>query len=291
MPNGERYVTKREFDKAIAELEGRITNCSTGTGIAIAGGAAALAFLLVRLAALVLAVLVLATGPPAAQSRGAQTDDRAELGVGWAPTPRSPTGTASRHWFSILKNGRCEWLNLAGKWTGVSPDRNQQDHRGSDQKRSGHDCTAAVVVGLSLLAPTAFGQTRFEFGVGPQYGLQREPMTPGWLRAAGGGPRTPPLGCGRAEGTMAGGEDGGEVCGSRRGGSGRGRGRRRAPANQQHAAPAARGCGAWSSPCSSDTQETTPTDRPPRDLRPVGQNRDKSAVSLEPPAQQTMGSV
>lgn len=49
MSNGERYVTRREFDAAIAELEGRITNCTLGTGIGIAGGAAALAFLLVRL--------------------------------------------------------------------------------------------------------------------------------------------------------------------------------------------------------------------------------------------------
>ena len=72
MPNGERYVTRREFDAAILELEGRITNCSTGTGIAIAGGAAALSFLRVRPAALALAALVLAAGSAAAQSRGAQ---------------------------------------------------------------------------------------------------------------------------------------------------------------------------------------------------------------------------
>ena len=57
MPNGERYVTRREFDAAILELEGRITNCSTGTGIAIAGGAAAMAFLLVRLAALAMGTI------------------------------------------------------------------------------------------------------------------------------------------------------------------------------------------------------------------------------------------
>ena len=45
--------------------------------------------------------------------------------------------------------------------------------------------TAALVVGLSLLAPTAFGQPRFELGGGPQYGLQRNPMTPGWLVSGG----------------------------------------------------------------------------------------------------------
>ena len=49
MPNGEGYVTRREFNETISQLEGRITNCSTGTGIAIVGGAAVLAFLLVQL--------------------------------------------------------------------------------------------------------------------------------------------------------------------------------------------------------------------------------------------------
>ena len=49
MPNGERYVTRREFDTRLGELEGRITNCSLGTGIAIVGGSAVLAFLLVQL--------------------------------------------------------------------------------------------------------------------------------------------------------------------------------------------------------------------------------------------------
>ena len=46
---GDRYVTRREFNASLAKLEGRITNCSVGTGIGIAGGAAALAFVLVRL--------------------------------------------------------------------------------------------------------------------------------------------------------------------------------------------------------------------------------------------------
>ncbi len=45
--------------------------------------------------------------------------------------------------------------------------------------------TAALVVGLSLLAPAASGQTRFELGAGPEYGLQREPMTHGWLVSGG----------------------------------------------------------------------------------------------------------
>lgn len=52
MPNDEGYVTMREFNAAITRLESRITSCSLGTGItgiAIAGGAAAMAFLLVRL--------------------------------------------------------------------------------------------------------------------------------------------------------------------------------------------------------------------------------------------------
>ncbi len=49
MPNGERYVTRRELNEVIAELDSRITSCSLGTGITIAGSAAALAFLLVRL--------------------------------------------------------------------------------------------------------------------------------------------------------------------------------------------------------------------------------------------------
>ena len=33
MPNEERYFTRREFNAALAKLEGRITNCSVGTGI------------------------------------------------------------------------------------------------------------------------------------------------------------------------------------------------------------------------------------------------------------------
>ncbi len=45
--------------------------------------------------------------------------------------------------------------------------------------------TAALVVGVSLLAPAASGQTRFELGAGPQYGLQQEPMTHGWLVSGG----------------------------------------------------------------------------------------------------------
>ena len=45
--------------------------------------------------------------------------------------------------------------------------------------------TAALVVVVSLLAPAASGQTRFELAAGPQYGLQREPMTHGWLVSGG----------------------------------------------------------------------------------------------------------
>lgn len=51
MTNAVGYVTTRVFDTAIARVEGRITNCTLGTGIAIAGGAAALPFALQRLAA------------------------------------------------------------------------------------------------------------------------------------------------------------------------------------------------------------------------------------------------
>lgn len=45
--------------------------------------------------------------------------------------------------------------------------------------------TAALAVGLSLLVPAASAQARFELGAGPQYGLQREPMTHGWLVSGG----------------------------------------------------------------------------------------------------------
>ena len=125
MPNGERYVTRRECDAAILELEGRITNCSTGTGIAIAGGAAALSFPRVRLAALALAVLVLAAGPAAAQSRGAHLTTGLSL-ASLGAYAAFADGDCSRHRFSVLQNGRCEWLDLAGRWNGVSPDRPQR---------------------------------------------------------------------------------------------------------------------------------------------------------------------
>ena len=117
MPNGDRYVTRREFDAAIAELEGRITNCSLGTGIGIAGGAAALAFLLVRLAGatLVVTALLLAAHPVAAQSRGAQLTTGLSL-ASLGTYAAFADGDCSKHRFTVLQNGHCEWLTLAGKW-------------------------------------------------------------------------------------------------------------------------------------------------------------------------------
>ena len=75
--------------------------------------------------ALVLTVLVLAAHPAAAQSRGAQLTtgmSLASLGAYAAFADRD----CSRHRFSVLQNRRCEWLDLAGKWIGVSPDRPQK---------------------------------------------------------------------------------------------------------------------------------------------------------------------
>ena len=72
--------------------------------------------------ALVLTVLALAAHPASAQSRGAQLTtglSLASLGVYAA----FADGDCSRHRFTVLQNGRCEWRTLGGKWIGMPPDR------------------------------------------------------------------------------------------------------------------------------------------------------------------------
>ena len=75
--------------------------------------------------ALVLTVLVLAAHPAAAQSRGAQLTTGLSL-ASLGTYAAFADGDCSQHRFTVLQNGRCEWLTLAGKWVGVPPDRPQR---------------------------------------------------------------------------------------------------------------------------------------------------------------------
>ena len=72
--------------------------------------------------ALALTVLILAAHPASGQSRGAQLT----TGLGLASMGAYAAfadGDCSRHRFTVLQNGRCEWRTLGGRWVGVAPDR------------------------------------------------------------------------------------------------------------------------------------------------------------------------
>ncbi len=72
--------------------------------------------------ALVMTALVLAAHPATAQSRGAQLTTGLSL-ASLGTYAAFADGDCSRHRFTVLQNGRCEWLTLGGKWVGVPPDR------------------------------------------------------------------------------------------------------------------------------------------------------------------------
>ena len=72
--------------------------------------------------ALVLMALALAAHPAEAQSRGAQLATGLSL-ASLGTYAAFADGDCSRHRFTVLQNGRCEWRTLGGKWVGMPPDR------------------------------------------------------------------------------------------------------------------------------------------------------------------------
>ena len=72
-----------------------------------------------------LAALLLAAYPAAAQSRGVQLTTGVSL-ASLGAYAAFADGDCSRHRFTVLQNGRCEWRTLGGKWVGMPPDRSRR---------------------------------------------------------------------------------------------------------------------------------------------------------------------